>query len=399
MRLLFVADGRSPIALSWMANFVEAGHEVHLASTFPAEPVLKYASFQVIPVAFSGLKRAVAGSAGSTAALVLSGQKTGIWSGSAVGFRTAARQWLGLLTLPAAATKLKRLEQRIRPDLVHALRIPYEGMLAGRAGLEAPLVISVWGNDFTLHARANPWMAAATRRTLRRTSALHTDTNRDLRLAAADWGFDPARPGVVLPGGGGIRLERFYPPPEPNPAPVVINPRGIRAYVCSEAFFRALPLVLEKIPAARFLCPGMAGEPQAESWIGGAGVAGAVELLPTLDPDTLAGCYRRAQVLVSPTTHDGTPNTLLEGMACGCFPVCGDLESIREWITPGENGLLVDPTRPESIAGAIVTALQDEPLRRRAAARNQEIITRRAEYRAVMASAAAFYDEAIGLKP
>ena len=34
--------------------------------------------------------------------------------------------------------------------------------------------------------------------------------------------------------------------------------------------------------------------------------------------------------------HDGTPNTLLEGMACGCLPVAGDLDSIREWLKPGQ---------------------------------------------------------------
>jgi len=35
MRLLFVADGRSPIALNWAAHFVQARHEVHWVSTYP----------------------------------------------------------------------------------------------------------------------------------------------------------------------------------------------------------------------------------------------------------------------------------------------------------------------------------------------------------------------------
>ncbi len=36
MRLIFVADGRSPIAINWISGFAAAGHEVHLVSTFPA---------------------------------------------------------------------------------------------------------------------------------------------------------------------------------------------------------------------------------------------------------------------------------------------------------------------------------------------------------------------------
>ena len=71
----------------------------------------------------------------------------------------------------------------------------------------------------------------------------------------------------------------------------------------------------------------------------------AVELLPPLSHAQMAEVFRRAQIVASPSIHDGTPNTLLEGIACGCFPVAGDLESIREWITPNENGLLFDSNR------------------------------------------------------
>jgi hypothetical protein len=51
---------------------------------------------------------------------------------------------------------VRRLGERIRPDLVHALRLPLEGMLAAEAGLAAPLPISLWGNDLTLHAPPRP---------------------------------------------------------------------------------------------------------------------------------------------------------------------------------------------------------------------------------------------------
>ena len=54
MRLLFIVDGRSPIALNWIRYFVENDHEVHLVSMFPCQPELPLASLTVIPVAFSG---------------------------------------------------------------------------------------------------------------------------------------------------------------------------------------------------------------------------------------------------------------------------------------------------------------------------------------------------------
>jgi len=114
-------------------------------------------------------------------------------------------------------------------------------------------------------------------------------------------------------------------------------------------------------------------------------------LLPQVPNVEMANVYRRAQILVSPSIHDGTPNTLLEGMACGCFPIAGDLESIREWITPNENGLLFDSTNPQSIADAIVVAIENKNLRKVAAGLNQEIIATRAEYKHNMQRAEEFY--------
>lgn len=57
MRLLFVVDGRSPIALNWISYFTGGEHEVHLASTFPFDPPEGIASFHVTPVAFSAAKK------------------------------------------------------------------------------------------------------------------------------------------------------------------------------------------------------------------------------------------------------------------------------------------------------------------------------------------------------
>src|SRR3989304_4436940 len=105
----------------------------------------------------------------------------------------------------------------------------------------------------------------------------------------------------------------------------------------------------------------------------------------------MADLFRRSRVVVSPTTHDGTPNTLLEAMACGCLPIAGDLESLREWITPGVNGLLVDPGDARALAGAILTALEQPELRRQAVSHNLNLIAERAEHSKVMAEAQRFY--------
>lgn len=381
MRLLFVADGRSATALNWIRHFVDRGDEVFLASTFACQPDLKLSGLEFVPVAFSGVKST---SRASTQA------RSGLWGASSLQLRTRLRQWLGPLTISRAASRLRGMLERTRPDLVHAMRIPYEGMLAADAAGLAPLLVSVWGNDFTLHAPATAMMRYYTQWTLKVAEALHTDCQRDIRLGRK-WGFSVEKPSLVLPGSGGVRSQVFFPARTASEKVQVVNPRGFRAYVCNESFFKAIPLVLKERPEARFVCPAMAGERQVLEWIDKLGIGAAVDLLPACTQLELAALFRSAQVVVSPTTHDGTPNSLLEGLACGCFPVAGNLESIREWITPEKNGLLVDATSPRELATAILRGLNEPALRNQAAEINAAMIAERAEYGRNMDRAADFY--------
>jgi len=139
----------------------------------------------------------------------------------------------------------------------------------------------------------------------------------------------------------------------------------------------------------------MAGAPDAERWVRELNINHAVELLPRQSRLEMADLFRQAQVVVSPSTHDGTPNTLLEALACGCFPVVGDIEPLREWITPGENGFLVDSADPEELASAILSGLQNPELRSQAQAVNTRLIAERAEYYEAMRQAAEFYRSVI----
>lgn len=393
MKLLFVADGRSPIALNWIGYFSNAGHEVHLVSTFACSPELNLASLHYVSVALSGLRGSHSDSGEG------SGASSRVERLAPVRLRTALRRWLGPLTIPRAGAQLTRIITQIQPDLVHAMRIPFEGMLAAQSLLDmpgVPLVVSVWGNDFTLHAPSTPMMAEYTRLCLQRADALHADCRRDVRLAR-QWGYDPERRTFVLPGGGGIQLDLFHPLAERNIIAgeraeyQVVNPRGIRSYIRTDTFFKAVPIILQQFPHIRFVCPAMSGEPQAERWLATLEISGAVELLPKQSRLQMANLFQQSDLVVSPSEHDGTPNTLLEGMACGCFPVAGNIESLREWIIPEINGLLFDPGSPQDLAESIVRACSEPGLRRSAAAYNIQLVAERADYQRVMGQAESEY--------
>jgi len=313
-------------------------------------------------------------------------------------FLRLLRYFLGPLSLPFYQVRFRRLVTAIQPDLVHALRIPFEGMLSVATPLGIPLVISTWGNDITLHAHGSFLMSHLTGRVLYRADGLITDTQRDIQLGY-EWGFKSGKPTLTVPGSGGIRLDEIgmgsgseVLPEELPDAPIIVNPRGQRpGSLRQDVFFQAIPKVLRKIPQAVFVCPSLRGDNESERLVDTLGIRSNTKLWPLLSQAQLWRLYQKSQIFVSPSVHDGTPNSLLETMACGCFPVVGDIESMREWVQPGINGLLMDAEDAYSIANAIVQAISQPVLRTKAAKFNAALILERAAYLPNMARVERFY--------
>lgn len=409
MRILFIADARSPISKNWISYFINKGHDVHIISSYPcASNTLPGANLIQNPIAFANFARngnnnGVAGRKNNN--LISTILRSSLGSKSMTRLLGTIWLWGGGIETRRHLTKVRGLIEEIAPDLIHAMRIPFEGILAAQsAPAKFPVLISVWGNDFTLHASRRSPLKSLTRQTLQRTDALHCDCARDLRLARQS-GLSSDKPAVVLPGAGGIQADIFFQGKQnsdlrrkldiPEHARVVINPRGFRDYVRNDAFFRAIPKVLKVYPETVFVCTGMAGNPAAETWSSQFGIKKNMRLLSGVSRDEMADLFRLAEISVSPSLHDGTPNTLLEAMACGCLPVAGDIESVREWIEDGVNGLLCDPTSDELLAQKIIRALRDEELQARMKNLNAKLIAERAEYYSVMAQAEKFYCEVI----
>ena len=151
MKLCFLADARSPIAQNWIRYFIQAGHDVHVLSSYLCDPAtLPGASIQTVPVAFSwlasGLVKHESRKEGERERLVRPVRKT------LMPLLSRLRHWLGPLDVYRYVGQIRHAAAKLQPDLVHAMRIPFEGILAAEALTRSsvPLLVSVWGNDFTL---------------------------------------------------------------------------------------------------------------------------------------------------------------------------------------------------------------------------------------------------------
>ena len=84
---------------------------------------------------------------------------------------------------------------------------------------------------------------------------------------------------------------------------------------------------------------------------------------------------------------------MLEAMVMGAFPIQSDTVSTAEWITHGDNGLLVPAEDPVAIAAAIRRALSDYALVDRAAEINARITSERIDRTVIQPQVIAVYEK------
>jgi len=108
-----------------------------------------------------------------------------------------------------------------------------------------------------------------------------------------------------------------------------------------------------------------------------------IRILPRSPHQDILKLLGSSRVALGVNVTDGVPNAMLEAMTLGAFPIQSDTESTAEWISHGENGLLVETGNPEQIAEALRRALLDDALVESAARRNDRIVRERLDLPAV----------------
>lgn len=405
IKVILVCDVRSPIAQQWvrgLENFAELEIVVYTTTAAAHSPFRRARLFSRL-----GIRSVfeVSKSDGTELNRRVDRRVSKImwwlkWLTTARGVSTLYSDFVLPVSSFLHVGPLNALIQMVRPDLVHCLRIPIEGIVGGLSDAQC-LIVSVWGNDFTLYARKSLLHRILTRRCLNRVVAIAADCQADIERAR-EFGSGSCQETLVVPGNGGVDSkvfrERADPfgshllwPTWPSECRIILNPRGFRRYVRNDTFFNSIVRVCASDPTVRVVCVGMRGWLWAENFVARNGLSDKVWLTGPLGQEEMAQLYSRSVISVSVSEHDGTPNTLLEAMAMGCFPICGDLPSIREWIDDGVNGVLINPDDTEALTKAILVSLNDRILLKDAREANSRIVRSRAMFADNMESAVSLY--------
>ena len=100
-----------------------------------------------------------------------------------------------------------------------------------------------------------------------------------------------------------------------------------------------------------------------------------------------------SDAFLMPSRFEPFGMTALEAMACGRPVVASKFGGIRNVITSGENGLLVDPQNAEEFSGAMIKLLEQRDFSDRMAEAGRQTIQEQYSWEAIAQRHIAFYDK------
>ncbi|MBN1920075.1 MAG: glycosyltransferase [Anaerolineae bacterium] len=366
MHLCYVANPFSIHTRRWVRIFVERGHTITLIGVAPQRKPLE-------PGAFPPGIRLI---------------------------NLVERYNLRIVRYLLWGLMARRIVRDLKPDILHAHQVAGNGWVAAATGYH-PFIATAWGSDLLL-GPPHSWVQRQLARWVLRkadavtcVSAQLAETARLLganpkRVAVAHWGIDTR---IYSAGSADADLRQQI---APGFGPVILSIRALRPVYNPLTLAKAIPGVLKQHPEAYFIIRTYAADAeilkQFQQHIVFSGATNHVTYLGELDDEPgIAALYRLADIAISIPASDGTPISVLEAMACGAAPIVSDLPSLKEWITDGENGLLVPVGDAEALAAAIVRLLHKPQLREQFRQRNQEIIQTRANREMEMAKMEQLY--------
>jgi len=366
MKICYVADGASIHTQRWVNYFAGKGHETHLIC------------WKVMP-----------GYEDNVNIHLLTRLAPKIWTIS---------QYLSFLFW---IVQIRRLINRIKPDIVDGHFITVYGFLAACSGFH-PLVVSAWGSDMLVQPKRNPLLKFIARYSLNKADIIICLFPIDVaKEQVAELGIDSNKIRTLLLGVDTVEFNPSHRDEKirrsldmENSHPIVISTRTLAPIYDVETLVKAIPLVLSEMPQAKFVIAGTGKQQDYLTELAHTlGVSNNTKFIGWIPRSELPRYLSSADVYVSSSLSDGTSNSLLEAMACGLAPIVTDIPANQAWINDGENGFLF-PTRDyKTLASKIIYLLNNEEVRENFSRRSQEIVQKKAEQQTEMKKLERVYHE------
>lgn len=294
--------------------------------------------------------------------------------------------------------QLIKVIKKIKPDIIHTLEMQHAGYLALHAkeiiGDSFPTwIFTPWGNDIFFFGRLSDHQERIGR-VLASCDYYGPKSERDIRLAK-EFGFRGEFLSI-LPGNGGLdttTLRTYWQSGRCSDRKIILIKGyqgsmgralvALRAIeLCSDVLEGFSVVVYSATNAVKFkvkIVNDIDGVPTT--------------VLPQVSHEVLLKIYGKARISIGLSISDGVPNSLLESMALGTFPIESNTSCADEWIINGENGFIVQPEDPHRVAEAIHIAVKNDNLINRSAEVNYRIAQNRIDNSVIHPRVISLYQE------
>lgn len=367
MKICYIAPTDSIHTQRWVMYFADRGHEVHLISFEPLGD----------------------GDIGRTELHILKRCSLRVKIVSSV------------IDLVPCVIQVRNLLKKINPDILHAHYITDNGLLGVLSGFH-PLVIRAMGSDVLVEPKRYPLLKPLIEYALKKADLI-TCHGENVLERIVELGAKREKIKVI---GLGVDTEKFSPLGTNKSfikkelglfdSPTIISTRGLKPIYDIETLIKAIPLVLERVPDAKFV---IAGRGPQEDYLKGLskslGVLDSTRFVGWIAHDELPTYLAAADVYVSTSLSDSGPVSTLEAMACELPVVATDSGEHRNWVKDGINGFIISKRSTEELASKVIYLLEDEDNRDIFGKANRPVAVERAYYKKEIEKLEKLYEELI----
>jgi glycosyltransferase involved in cell wall biosynthesis len=376
MRLLFVATLHSPHTARWIGQLVDTGWDIHVFGRDQAvHPMLKGVT----------IHRA---------------KKN--WPFERGAYRLRRIPYIQNILLPSISQQIAAIIRRLQPDCVHSLMFSKEMLEVKKLiGARQPIkwIYSSWGSD-VFYEHNTPSRDEFLRKVFALVDYYISDCWRDVEIALAK-GFKGEVLGVFpVAGGYHISEMRSYHDGLPPSQRRCIALKGYQNFAGKAlTALKAMHLIAPVIKGYQIIIHSAIdtwasdglSEVKAYADMLSANDRLKIEFMPYSPIEKMWRLFGQSRISIGINASDGTPNTMLESIVMGAFPIQSDTSAASEWIENGVNGFIVPHDDPKAIAEAIERAIVDDALVDRAAEINLKIARERLDASVIVPQVQALY--------
>jgi glycosyltransferase involved in cell wall biosynthesis len=295
--------------------------------------------------------------------------------------------------------KLARLIKHLKPDIIHSMETQGAGYLLLEAkkmfsGNFPPWIHSIWGSDIYLYGRLNEHKHRV-KDVLSSCNYLICEGQRDIELAK---NFISNRNIILISSGsGGFNLKKYskFRQTKISSQRKMIMLKGYQGWSGRALVgLRALERCTDILKDYNIVIYSAASEVLIAAELFTISTKIPIIIIPRdSSHNEVLSYFGKSRISLGLSISDGLPNSLLEAMITGSFPIQSWTSHASEWIENGVNGMLVPPEDPEIIEEVIRISLNDDILINTASEINYRLVEEKLDEKILKPKAIDIYNK------